>query len=258
MLKTILALTLLLDFSPFDEHKLTQYSTLNALLAGVYDGDMTVAELKTRGDFGLGTFNGFDGEMLILDGVVYQIPAEGEASIAGDDVLVPFVTVCTFTPQKQATLAGDYDDEAVKQSIQERMFESTNVFYAIRMEGSFGQVKARSPRKQEKPYPPISEILKTEAIFEFNDVEGTMVGFWCPAYLNGINLGGWHLHFITKDRKQGGHVLSFSIEEVETSVMEMMRFEVLLPREKAFFEADLELDRHQMLHQMEAGEAHTH
>lgn len=50
------------DFSP----ELFQYSTLEALLGGVYDGEVTVGELLTHGDFGLGTFNSLDGEMIIL------------------------------------------------------------------------------------------------------------------------------------------------------------------------------------------------
>ena len=67
MLKAILAVTLLTNFSPLDENQLTQYSTIDALLSGVYDGNMSVAELKTRGNFGLGTFNGIDGEMIIVE-----------------------------------------------------------------------------------------------------------------------------------------------------------------------------------------------
>ena len=59
-----------------------QTSTMGALLDGVYDGDVTIAELLTHGDFGLGTFNHLDGEMVVLDGVCHHLRSDGSATVA--------------------------------------------------------------------------------------------------------------------------------------------------------------------------------
>src|SRR5580698_4362033 len=75
-----------------------QTSTMGALLDGVYDGDVTIRELLRHGNFGLGTFNGLDGEMLVLDGVCYQLRGDGSARVADPDQRTPFAVVTWFDP----------------------------------------------------------------------------------------------------------------------------------------------------------------
>lgn len=58
---------------------LFQASTINALVEGINEGDTTVKELKKHGDFGIGTFDDLDGEMIELDGKFYQIKSDGHA-----------------------------------------------------------------------------------------------------------------------------------------------------------------------------------
>ena len=261
-MNTLLAIVLLLSAplnvapkpSPYTENLLTQYSTIDALLAGVYDGNLSVAELKQNADFGLGTFNGLDGELLMFDGVVYQLPAEGKVNVAPDEALIPFVTMCTFKSTQHAKLEGPATKEQVEDSIEQRMFKVENIFYAVKFEGTFSQIKARSPHKQQRPYPPIKTIIDEQSVFNFENIEGTMIGFWCPKYLSGINVGGWHMHFISKDKTQGGHVLDYAIGDIDISCMELMRFEVLLPRQSEYFNADLNLDRKRVIEEVESGQ----
>jgi acetolactate decarboxylase len=253
-MKTLLALALLLNLSPFDQPKMVQYSTIDAFLAGVYNGDLTVGELKKQADFGIGTFNGIDGELFMLDGEVTQIRAVGNPLPATDDMLIPFATFCTFAPGKTATLAGPADDKAVVKMIEQRMFPNTNVFYAVKLEGTFTEVVARAPRKMDSADEAISKVLDTQSVFTFPQIEGTMVGFWCPQFVNGLNVGGWHMHFLSKDKTRGGHVLSYGIGQINVSVMEMMNFEVMLPHESAFFEANLNLDRAEIRTNIEKAE----
>jgi acetolactate decarboxylase len=253
-MKTLLALALLLNVSPFDQPKMVQYSTIDAFLAGVYNGDLTVGDLKKQGDFGIGTFNGIDGELFMLDGEVTQIRAVGNPIPATDDMLIPFATFCTFSPGHTATLAGPSDDEAVYKIIEQRMFPNSNVFYAVELEGTFTEVIARAPRKQSSADAAISDVIDTQSVFTFQQIEGTMVGFWCPQFVNGINIGGWHMHFLSKDKTRGGHVLSFEIGQINVSVMEMMNFEVMLPHEASYFEANLNLDRAEIRTKIEQSE----
>src|SRR5262245_1570931 len=75
-----------------------QVSTISSLLAGGYDGDTTVAELLRHGGFGLGTFNGVDGEMMVLDGRVYRGTIDGRAHAVADSALTPFCGGCRVPP----------------------------------------------------------------------------------------------------------------------------------------------------------------
>ena len=257
-MKALLALALLLNISPFDQPKMVQYSTIDAFLSGVYSGNLSVAELKQHGDFGIGTFNEIDGELFMLDGEVYQIPALGQPKVAGDDQMVAFVTMCTFKPGKTASLAGPADADSVQEMIKQRMFPNPNVFYAIKLEGTFAEVKARAPRKISSPSAKITEIAETQSVFTFENIDGTMIGFWCPEFINGINVGGWHMHFLAKDKNRGGHVLDYKIGSIDVSTMEMMNFEVMLPREAAYFEANLNLGRAEIRTKIETSEVGPH
>ena len=117
------------------------------------------------------------------------------------------------------------------------MLPTPNIFYAIKIEGSFDYMKTRSVPRQEKPYPPLVEVTKNQPVFEFNDVEGTIVGFRCPAYVQEINVPGDHLHFVTDGRDGGGHVLEFKVEEATVSVDYTSAFLMILPGEDSDFYA---------------------
>src|SRR6202046_1570034 len=76
-----------------------QTSTIAALLDGIYDGDVTIAELLTHGDFGLGTFNRLDGELVVLDGVSHHLRSDGSVGVAAADDRTPFAAVTWFKPE---------------------------------------------------------------------------------------------------------------------------------------------------------------
>src|ERR1700748_121417 len=78
-------------------HTIYQTSTMAALLDGIYDGDVTIAELLAHGDFGLGTSTHLDGEMVVLDGTCYHLRADGSATVAAPGDLTPFAVVTQFT-----------------------------------------------------------------------------------------------------------------------------------------------------------------
>ncbi|WOO42466.1 acetolactate decarboxylase [Rubellicoccus peritrichatus] len=231
--------------------KVFQYSTIDALLDRVYDGNITVGELKDKGGFGLGTYNGMNGEMIAMDGVFYRISADGTVAEVSDEEESPFSTVCHFdkdSAQNMTMSASSYDD--FKEAMDAKL-ESLNIFYAIRIEGTFNMVKARSVEKQNQPYPPVSEIVEHQSIFNLENVSGTMIGFRCPGYVKGINVPGYHFHFLTNDRKQGGHILGFSTDQAKVSVMKLSKFEMKLPMSKAFLKADFTVDRTSLVHKVE-------
>jgi len=237
-----------------DKDVLFQTSTINALLEGVYDGEVTYQELKKHGNFGIGTFNGLDGEMIGLDGKFYQIKADGIAYPVDDSMKTPFAVVTFFDPDSSVLLDKAMDYKQLEQYLDD-LLPTKSVFYAIRMKGNFKYIKTRSVPRQSKPYPRLVEVVKNQPTFEFHNVEGSMVGFWCPAYVEGINVPGYHIHFITEDRKSGGHLLECQMENMEIEIDYTSRFYMVLPEGGEFHKVDLTREKETELEEVEKGEA---
>ncbi|MCX6985264.1 MAG: acetolactate decarboxylase, partial [Lentisphaerae bacterium] len=174
---------------------LYQVSTIDALLKASYDGDTDIKSLKRHGNFGLGTFNNLDGEMLLLDGTFYQIKSDGQVYEASPETKTPFACV-TFFDAKE-TFVMESGTNSAKFAKDSPMYFIPNYFYAVKIEGTFKMIKARSVPAQTKPYPRLTEVVKTQPVFEFKDVKGTLAGFFTPYFFKGINVPGTHLHFIS-------------------------------------------------------------
>jgi len=198
-------------------HTLFQTSTIDALLDGNYDGDVSFAELEAHGDFGLGTFDALDGEMVGLDGVFYQIKADGRAYEVDKRMQTPFAVVTFFEPSLSRSLTTPIDYVALRTYLDE-MAGDRALCHAVRLDGHFRYVKTRSVPRQRKPYPPLVEAVKHQPTFEFRDVGGSLVGFRFPDYAQGLNVAGYHFHFITEDRSAGGHLLECRIARGELRV----------------------------------------
>jgi acetolactate decarboxylase len=217
---------------------LFQYSSLQTLMAGVYDGELTVGELKTHGGFGLGTFNTLDGEMVVLDGTVYQVKTDGAAYVVADSQKIPFAEVTDFEPDQTVEIDKALDCAGM-QSYLDAQLPSLNVPYAIEITGTFEQLETRSVPAQTRPYPPLADVVKEQTTFDFTNVSGTMVGFRLPSYLGGVGAAGYHLHFLTSDRRAGGHVLSCQMSNVKAEVDLTGELEVALPSDSDFYHVDL-------------------
>jgi acetolactate decarboxylase len=230
---------------------LTQISTIDAILNGVYDGVMDYGTLKEYGDFGIGTFEALDGEMVAIDGDFYQVKADGIAYPVTDDMLTPFASVTFFDVDEEASLPEGIDYNQLP-DFMDGILPTENTFCAIRIEGTFSYVKTRSVPAQEKPYPPLVEVTANQPTFEFNDVAGVIVGFLCPTYVAGVNVPGYHLHFLTESRDAGGHVLEFTVEEAVISIDYTSDFLMLLPGEGSdFYQLDLSQDKQGELEEAE-------
>jgi len=220
-------------------------------VAGVYDGVTTFGELKKYGDFGIGTVEALDGEVIIFDGHVLQVTADGKVHQLGDSVKTPFASVTFFDADKSQIVAAGLDFPGF-QTLMDKSVPSINMFYAIRIDGIFSYVKTRSVPAQKKPYPPLVEVTKNQPEFEFHDVEGTIVGFRAPPYVSGINVTGYHLHFVTKDLSGGGHLLEFRVKEGTTTVDITPEFYMTLPgKDSDFYKTDFSQDRTEELNKAE-------
>lgn len=231
--------------------RLTQVATIDALLAGAYDGYLPLAELARHGDLGLGTFHALDGEMILLDGRFYQVRADGRVyrpDLAGK---TPFACVTDFAPDLSASLAGPLDQDSLAERIEELLPEA-NGFCAFTVAGRFRRVRTRSVPAQSKPYPPLAAVTEHQAVFDLEDVQGTLVGFRAPDFVRGLNVPGYHLHFLTADRTAGGHVLAFALESgwLELDVTHRW-LTVYLPPGDPFGNLDLSPDRGRELQRVE-------
>ena len=206
---------------------LFQISTIDAISRGLYDGKMSYGELRDYGDFGIGTFDGLDGELFGLAGKLYQIKADGIAYPVEHSMKTPFAVFTFFESDKSASLARASSYEELQQYL-DNLLPTKDIFYAIKMEGAFRYAKTRCVPKQNKPYPPFSEVVKNQQIFEFNDVRGTIVGFRFPAYIGGINYPGYHLHFLAEDKKSGGHLLQCQTENLRIEIDYTRQFRMAL------------------------------
>jgi acetolactate decarboxylase len=222
---------------PEQENILFQVSTFSALMQGIYDGDYDFKSLMQHGDFGLGTFEGLDGEMVALDGNFYQFPASGKLIRVKPEQLTPFAEVVYFKPTIFKSLESIPNYSGLYQVI--KALSNKNIPYAVRIDGEFDSIKLRSFYKQKKPYPLLSEAAKGQAIFNLQHVKGSMIGFWFPNYWGGIAVPGFHLHFVTTDRSIGGHVLMLSIKEGKMSIAPLKQLNFRLPDSTSFSSVDL-------------------
>jgi acetolactate decarboxylase len=218
-----------------------QFSTISALLDGVYDGDATVADILRHGDFGLGTFNHLDGEMVILDGVCYRLRADGTATRAASTDRTPFAAVTRFHTDFAITIDARTDRAQVIAAIDKRI-ASANLIYAIRVTGLFSDLHTRTVMEQQKPYPPLTQATEGQAETRFTDESGTLVGFRTPDFEQGISVAGYHLHFLNEERTAGGHVLDFTMERGEVAVSGAAQLHLSLPTSGAFLGARLSGD----------------
>jgi len=213
---------------------------VNALVEGIYEQKMSVTSLMKHGDFGLGTFNDLDGEMVLLDGNLYRAASDGTITMVSPDILTPFACVTFFKPLS-------YEDSHDKMTYAQfqtwllSMMPSPNIFYAFRIEGDFSLVRARSVPRQEN-YRPLVEVARDQPEFEYRDISGTLAGFFTPSFMGSVNVPGLHLHFLSQDRTRGGHLLSCEIKRVRAEIQFLYTMELSLPLNEDYLLWDFQRD----------------
>jgi acetolactate decarboxylase len=221
-------------------HTLYQVSTAAALVEGIYQGAVRVGTLREHGDLGLGTFEQLDGEMVIVDGHFFQARCDGSVREVDDDVLTPFAVITRFAPDMTVTLE-QCPDMSHLTSCFDTLRNSENLFYAIRVDGTFEYVRTRAMCRTQEGVPLI-QAAAVQPEFEFHDVSGTLVGFWTPEYARTLNVPGYHLHFLSHDQKCGGHLLQCRGANLSLQIQREGSYHVALPETEDFLKADLRRD----------------
>ncbi|HLK62929.1 MAG TPA: acetolactate decarboxylase [Bryobacteraceae bacterium] len=216
---------------------LFQVSTLDALLQGVYSASFSGGQLKKHGNFGLGTYEGLDGEMIVLDGHYYHMRSNGVLSESDDSEVAPFAAITEFQPSVQFTVNNS--SMADLSTLIDSVLPTRNYFYAIRIHGAFSTITTRAIPMQFLPYPPLSQLIPVQSMFTYSNVTGTAVDIRSPAFAAGINQVAHHYHFVSDDLKGGGHALSFTTGQVDVAIQTLRRYDLWLPNDELFQKATL-------------------
>ena len=222
------------------QHTLYQVSTATALVEGIYQGAVQIAALREHGDLGLGTFESLDGEMVVVDGHFFQVRSDGSVREVQDNVLSPFAAVTAFSPDQSITLENCPDLSYLTSQF-DALRQSDNFFYALRVDGTFDYIHARAMRRTKEGIP-LVQAAAVQPEFEFHNISGTLVGFWTPEYAKSLNVPGYHLHFVSADRTQGGHVLQCRGENLRLQIQREGDYHIVLPETEDFLKANLRRD----------------
>ncbi|WJY14414.1 acetolactate decarboxylase [Pectobacteriaceae bacterium CE90] len=215
-----------------------QTSLMSGLINGVYEGSKTMEELLQQGDFGLGTFNHLDGELVAFNSHIFQLRSDGSARAATPYQKTPFAVMTFFRPTEKM----HFDQKISRDDLHRRIddfIDTDNLFCALRIDGCFSHVVTRTVPRQERPYKPMLEAIAQQPMFNFERCRGSVIGFRSPAYVQGINVAGYHEHFITDDRQGGGHILDYQLEEGVLTFGTITKLVLDLPQNKDFLRANL-------------------
>ena len=221
---------------PANKDVLSQVSLLQGLTFGDYNGSVKIGRLKTLGDTGIGTFDRLNGELIMLDGVVYRAGYDGAIEVVADDETVPFANVTFLDADDTFELTALTDSGALKEALNRKVKAAgNNRFYMVRIDGTFSKIGVRSEYAQKKPYKPLAKVLETDqTFFEHENVKGTVVGLYCPDYMGDLNAVGWHFHFISDDREKGGHILDLNFKSAEAELDITPQFDMKLSDNETF------------------------
>lgn len=235
-------------------NKLYQYGVADAFVGGLYKGTLPLKELKLKGDFGLGAPDMLDGELTMLDGKVYQTKATGETVDPDNDFKSSMFFTTFFKADTVFNIQNPIGEKVLWEQISKEL-KNKNAMYAIKITGKFDHIKTRAfPPQKSEPFPVITSIFDTQKFFEFSNTQGTLIGFHLPEYLNGINSKGFHFHFLSTDRTQGGHVLDFNGKNLKIEIAELKSFELDIPTDKDFQNFRFDAKDNEALKRVEQGE----
>ncbi|OJJ42135.1 hypothetical protein ASPZODRAFT_2122789 [Penicilliopsis zonata CBS 506.65] len=216
-------------------NQIHQYSLINALMQGICVEGLPASQLPEKGDHGLGTLSGLNGEIVIIDGVCYHFTASGGAHILGDQEIIAFIMITRFQPVNIVQLPH-LSFESLYKQISGLHEAARNCFCAIKIEGHFTQIKYRVIPGQSRPGETLLELQERQLIQTFSHQSGTLFGFMSPGYTAGLSVPGIHLHFLSKDRQHGGHVLDFETnsQPATLSTAVIRKYNLEIPDTKEF------------------------
>lgn len=213
------------------------YISLNsAIRLGQYDGTATAADVMKYGDFGVGSEEALNSEIIFLDGKLYSIPATGKVTQLSLQRKIPFAAVKFFKSEVVITLNKDLQTLKQFEFYLDSLLDR-NRFAAIKVTANFAYVKFRSFYEQQPPYVPLAEA--SAAMFEHHDFNGTLVGFYTPKAAEVLNSPSYHFHIIDQAKTTGGHLLECKLSQAKIEIDYANQLVIDLPAPEKLKEIDL-------------------
>lgn len=229
--------------SPDSTSCLFHVGMANTLLGGLYEGFYPVDLLKSKGNFGIGAPHLLDGELLIIDGRVWQTTSVDSTFEASDELLVPYAAVHDFKPIRSVRLSGTYSRDELYATL-DSLLKPHNGMYGVKVSGLFTSITTRAfPAVTDQPAPPLASIMDRQVLFNHANQRGSLVGYRLPPFMVGMNFPGYHFHFISDDKRRGGHMTDFMATNITIEYDRIHRFEVQLPEREDFDLFDFSADR---------------
>ncbi|NOQ26589.1 MAG: acetolactate decarboxylase [Bacteroidales bacterium] len=234
----------------FKPNTIFHFSTSDALLSNVFEGNTTIKEILKHGDFGIGTMNCLDGEMIIVDGKPYTVRTDGKAYEVDDLERSPISVVTHFKKDYSFNICTPIKYSQLIEKINS-LLSTQNIFYPIKIIGEFKYITTRSIAKQSKPFKLIEDLIKDAVKFNFTNIQGTVLGFKSPSFIERIGVPGYHFHFIDKERKVGGHLLDFEMVTGRIEYAIARDFHVKLEDSEIYDNIDLSESKNDLLQKIE-------
>ncbi len=210
---------------------LYEVGTLASFVEGNYAGQWDYTQVKSHGDFGLGTFDGIDGEMIAVDGAYYQVRVDGSVSEVQDSQTTPYAQVLFFRPQGEVAIGQKTKCfSSLDRLLDAQVVNPNSNVHTFKVTGSFPKISTRAIARQSEPYRPFDLVQPEQVEFDLENTSGTLVAIRTPDEgLTALAGPSYHYHFISTDRSTGGHVLSCTISDGVAEFDSPARMEVIFP-----------------------------
>lgn len=227
-----------------ERDSIAQVALLQSLAQGYFGGTITAGELLALGDTGIGTFEGLNGEMIVMDGKMYQALGDGRVIVTPDSTIIPYATVSFFDKDVALPLKNIKNKAEFEKALNETVEKNgKNSFYMVRLDAEFPSILFRSEYGSKPPYPTLVEALKgKQTEFTEKNIKGTLIGLYCPSYMGELNTPGWHFHFVSQDKKKGGHILELSLNKGTIYLDKSDKFTMIVPDDQKFHSFNLAKD----------------
>lgn len=225
----------------------------SAFIGGLYDAHISYGQIKPYGNFGLGAPDQLDGEIVIFNNKFYQTQSSGKTFEIRYTEKTPFVIINQFKSDQSIKKTGPLTKDQLFQLL-DSVLTKKNGIYAVHVRAKFAFVKTRAfPIITEKPYQPMAQLLSLQKFFNYENVEGDLIGYRLPAYMEGPNITGYHFHFLSDDKTKGGHLIDVILNNMTIEIDELDGFSIFPPSTEAFQKFDLEKDRRNEVKAVELG-----
>lgn len=222
--------------------ELYQFNTLGSLMSGLYDGKKTISSILHHGNFGIGTFDQVEGEMIIMDGIVYQALGNNTIRVADQDQTSPYVAVTNHNADVTFEMTGTHSINEVEKKI-ESYLTSRNLFHSIKIQGHFQSMKVRMATKTASGTS-FDVVSANQPEYMEENISGTIVGFFTPTMFHGMSVAGFHLHFLSEDKKFGGHILDFTSEDLTVEIGQISKIQQDFPiNYESFLKQEIDFQR---------------